>query len=296
MKKVAILSGLVFSFMVLLSPVLLSLVPEFYINSQFSGSIVPFKKAGGVLFLYLIALFGGSVLLSVSLVFVVFRTRRGSLERITIFFGHTAILLALFAFWINAFREDRVNYHMISEEGEKVLGMRMRLLEVEPIAGPRGIIKNVRVRVSIDDSIHKTLSYGSPIVLGNTFISLVDFGFITSGVVVEASGKKKVVHIGETDEIEGHTIKLISLESVNGRDIALFEVDGKRVCLSKGGKISGVGIEYLGSERILAVVLQSRRSCSLTLYKASMVMLLLSLFLLLFLTLKGQGEKISQFQ
>ena len=203
MRKLALFSGFALSLLFLAGPLLLSLLPEFYINNQFSGSILNFPWEGFPLSLFAVLLFMLSALLSVSLLYLCLRSRARGIARLSLCLGHLAITLALIAFAVNSLKSDDTGYHMISGEGERIGGTKFRLVKIEPIRATDSLVKNVRVTLNVEDSLNFQVEYGRPFTFRGRRYFLGDFGYITSGVRLRVGGEPILIHMGEVFRSDG---------------------------------------------------------------------------------------------
>ena len=277
MRKLALFSGIALSLLFLAGPLLLSLMPEFYVNNQFSGSILNFPWEGFSLSLFAVLLFMLSTFLSISLLYLCLRSRARRFARVSLCLGHLAVTLALVAFAMNSLRSDDISYHMISGEGERIGGAKFRLVKIEPIRAKGSLIKNVRVTLNVDDSLDFRVEYGRPFALKGRRYFLGDFGYITSGVRLTVGGEPVFLHMGEIFRGDGVEVGLIAVEFRDSLPLARLSVNGEEVTLARGEAYEGADLIFDGVERVQVVVLRSARNYNLKLYAASGVLLSLSL-------------------
>ena len=277
MRKLALFSGFALSLLFLAGPLLLSLMPEFYINNQFSGSILNFPWEGFPLSLFAVLLFMLSALLSVSLLYLCLRSRARRSARISLCLGHLAITLALIAFAVNSLKSDDTGYHMISGAGERIGGSKFRLVKIEPIRATDSLVKNVRVTINVEDSLNFQVEYGRPFAFRGRRYFLGDFGYITSGVRLRVGGEPLLLHMGEVFRSDGVEVGLIAVEFRDSLPLARLSVNGEEVTLAQGETYKEADLVFDGVERVQVVVLRSARNYNLRLYTASGILLSLSL-------------------
>ncbi len=277
MRKLALFSGFALSLLFLAGPLLLSLMPEFYINNQFSGSILNFPWEGFPLSLFAVLLFMLSALLSVSLLYLCLRSRARGIARLSLCLGHIAVTLALIAFAVNSLKSDDTGYHMISGEGERIGGTKFRLVKIEPIRATDSLVKNVRVTINVEDSLNFQVEYGRPFAFRGRRYFLGDFGYITSGVRLRVRGEPLLLHMGEVFRSDGVEVGLIAVEFRDSLPLARLSVNGEEVTLAQGETYKEADLVFDGVERVQVVVLRSARNYNLRLYTASGILLSLSL-------------------
>jgi len=277
MRKLALFSGFALSLLFLAGPLLLSLMPEFYINNQFSGSILNFPWEGFPLSLFAVLLFMLSALLSVSLLYLCLRSRARGIARLSLCLGHLAITLALIAFAVNSLKSDDTGYHMISGAGERIGGSKFRLVKIEPIRATDSLVKNVRVTINVEDSLNFQVEYGRPFAFRGRRYFLGDFGYITSGVRLRVGGEPILIHMGEVFRSDGVEVGLIAVEFRDSLPLARLSVNGEEVTLAQGETYKEADLVFDGVERVQVVVLRSARNYNLRLYTASGILLSLSL-------------------
>ncbi|HDM90491.1 MAG TPA: hypothetical protein ENG67_04715 [candidate division WOR-3 bacterium] len=277
MRKLALFSGFALSLLFLAGPLLLSLMPEFYINNQFSGSILNFPWEGFPLSLFAVLLFMLSALLSVSLLYLCLRSRARGIARLSLCLGHLAITLALIAFAVNSLKSDDTGYHMISGAGERIGGSKFRLVKIEPIRATDSLVKNVRVTINVEDSLNFQVEYGRPFAFRGRRYFLGDFGYITSGVRLRVRGEPLLLHMGEVFRSDGVEVGLIAVEFRDSLPLARLSVNGEEVTLAQGETYKEADLVFDGVERVQVVVLRSARNYNLRLYTASGILLSLSL-------------------
>ena len=277
MRKLALFSGFALSLLFLAGPLLLSLLPEFYINNQFSGSILNFPWEGFPLSLFAVLLFMLSALLSVSLLYLCLRSRARGIARLSLCLGHLAITLALIAFAVNSLKSDDTGYHMISGAGERIGGSKFRLVKIEPIRATDSLVKNVRVTINVEDSLNFQVEYGRPFAFRGRRYFLGDFGYITSGVRLRVGGEPILIHMGELFRSDGVVVGLIAVEFRDSLPLARLSVNGEEVTLAQGETYKEADLVFDGVERVQVVVLRSARNYNLRLYTASGILLSLSL-------------------